>query len=594
MQTPRALLWTVVVCLPAGSSAAQTINGVAEWTMGRGVGSNDGSQTSNGLFAQRYSVGIDGFVLDPRLVRCTGEVTFRSTSLTNGVSPDAGDGHQADTGYKVGLSLFPRRPFPLSLEMSRDVLDESGAVPTESGPRGAIVVPSGTALPAVQTRTRTFNLGWRLNVPDLPSVDLGYRASDASATGGGFEASQANTEMHANARWARPRARQELRLQQTSYENHLSAFDQQWSSVDYQLDGRFSDRTTATVRAGRHHTESMLPVVSTDAAYQPPPATDAASLFAASTLSYQATPSLALDVATTLERQSGGTVATSAALVSATGRLEVGHGVSLSATAVSGARGQVVAEDVVNVWARSVLASANYRVVLRGLQIGASGSRGLGSSVTPEGVSGDTSAWTGEAHAGVTVGWLSWSTAYDRARSADGVLAFGNYDAEHWRSTWTASAGHASTSISWDAGRAWRGVDETRADTLQRHLSATAAWRLAPSTQLSASTGWLSSDGTYGRDQQRYGGVSFDAQPVRRLHVLASIRVEDTVATQAALAQWTVAGAVQADYRLRLFTFGVDYRHTGQELQLASLASPFRLRGHLFQVRMARKFGVRV
>src|SRR5262245_40110780 len=142
--TRGACAAAVVTLLWSSSAAAQQINGLAAWTLGNGTNTYDTTSFRNTGLSQHYVLGVDSPFLDRRLMKLNTEGSFRTNALTSGPQGEAQRGDQRAAGYRLGASLFPLRPFPLTVQASRDVIDESADYPSSAAIRGGVAIPAGT------------------------------------------------------------------------------------------------------------------------------------------------------------------------------------------------------------------------------------------------------------------------------------------------------------------------------------------------------------------------------------------------------------------------------------------------------------------
>jgi hypothetical protein len=585
--------------LPATASAqAQTINGTAEWTVTRGTNTSEDRPFDNNAFWQRYTLGYLFPILDPRLMKCDAEFTFRTSSLTFGGPDTPQEGHQRDIGYKLGASLFSRTRFPFFVQASRAALSESGDYPSSSGIRGGIVVPSGTPLPDFRTRNRSLAMGWQLTLPDAPRIEVGYRTGGSIMTGGPFRAEQNDDDLHAGVFWDRARTQQALRYQRTAFENLISqSFNQRLSELSYDLAVSLGARSRLTVRSGRRGSFSLFDVPSQivdpgTGSYRLPSRGEVDALYAITVLNYEPARRLSIDLSGSADRQDAARVATSARLGSASARFDVFRGLSVSATGIYGTRGQMLGDVPVTVATRSAQAGATYRAGVRWLDGSIALTRGVGTNTTPEGRPGETASWSGQASLSSSLPWIGVGVGYDRAKSRDDILDFGNADNERTHASVTRQSGAMAWSGTWETSIVRRGRGATLASSRQQTFTATATYRLRSDVRLSANAGGFSQRAEFGRDRTAFYGGAFEAPLRRSLHVLIWLRRESTTATQTNLEQHALTGLGQMTYQLRAFSFSAEYRHYNQDLQYRHLTDPFVFRGHQLVLRVSRKFGL--
>jgi hypothetical protein len=595
MTVRRLLVMLALLAMPAGA-AAQVVNGLAEWTVSRGTVASDTDENRNNSFWQNYTVGYSAPLFDPRLMTYTGELSFRTSSQTTGSSGALQHGYRSDTGYKLGASLFPRRPFPLTLQLSRGVNNESGNYPSSSAVRGGIVVPQNEPVPDFRTLSTSRYIGWQLNLASLPQVDLGYRSDASVITGGPYDAEQLNGDVHSTITHGTERTRQVLRYERTSFENRaLQAFDQRISDLAYDATITTGARSRIIARVGRRRTFSLFdlpqPIVdSGTGAYTPPARGDVTSVYAIAGVTMEPIPRVAVDVTGSVDRQGADTTETSARLATASGRYDVGRGLQIDGVLTYGERAQVIAGSPLTVRTRSAAAGASYRVGRPWLEATVGGNRGSGVNTTFEGERGSHDAWSAQTTIASTVRWLSVGAGAERIVGHDDLLDYGNYRGWRRRMSLQVLVNRGAISSSWDDTRVDRGRGATFARLRQQTFTGVVTYRVMRDTVVSGSAGGFTSDGDIGRDRTIFVGGGFNAHPQPPLQILGWIRQEQVVASQVRLDQRTFAWLAQADYQIGLFSVGIEYRYNGNAVQYEGLLAPYVLRGRQLRFTIARRF----
>jgi hypothetical protein len=590
--------WPVCgILLQPCMARAQVLNGVAEWAVVRGgQTSSDGVDNANNSLWQRYTVGYTAPVLDPRLLKCTAEASFRTTGLSTGSQGTVQEGHQRDVSYNLGASVFPSRPFPFFIDAMRDTVGESGDYPASSGIRGGIPLPPGTPRPDFRTRNKALNMGWQLNATGLPRIELGYRTRQSQVSGGPFDAAQSDGDLHAGIFEDTTRTRQSLRFQRTSFENAVSqVFDQRLSDLDYDLGVTLGQRSRARAHAGRRSTFSRfdLPSAVVDpgtGSYSPPSRGDVTTRYALGGVTYEPNGRVSIDLAANIDRQSSPDVATSARLATTTARFDVARGLSLNTAGTYGSRGQVIAAVPVHVRTQTGQAGANYRAGVRWLEASAGVTRGIGSSVTPDGESGRLQSWTGQTGLSLSTPWIGVSLGYDRASSRDAILVFGNYESAREYASGQKELGHVSLNGMFENAIVQRGRDIAFATNHQQTYTTSVAYRYN-NHAVSANGGGFKNRSEVGRDVTWFWGVSYQGQLRRTLRATAWVRRERTTSTQTRLDQQSVVTHGEVEYRYRQFRFSAEYRRNNQNLFYERLVDPYVFRGHQVLMRITRTFG---
>ena len=590
----------VGMLLLPGLAGAQTLNGIAEWAVVRGGdASNGGADNANNSFWQRYTIGYAAPIIDPRLLKCSAEATFRTTGLATGPADDVRVGRQSDVSYNLGASVFPSRPFPFVISAMRDLIGESGDYPASSGMRGGIPQPPGVPPSDFQNHNTAFNLGWQLNAVGLPRMELGYRTRRSQISGGPYDAEQADGDLHAGVFEDTTRTHQSLRFQRTSFDNTVSqVFNQRISDLNYDLGVTLGRRSRARARAGRRGTVSQfdVPAPAVDpgvGGYSPPARGSVDTDFALGGVTYEPNGRLSVDLSGNIDRQSASDIATSARLATTTARVDVVPGLSLNAAGTYGTRGQVIATVPVQVRTQTAQAGATYRGGVRWFQVGAGASRGIGLGVTPDGEAGRLQSWTGQAGLSLSPSWIGISLGYDRASSLDPILLYGNYESTRQFGAVQKDVRRVSLSAAFENAFVRRGRGAALARDHQQTYTASAAFRLR-NHALSANGGGFNNRSEVGLDATSFWGVSYQGQLRRALRANAWVRRERTTSTQGHVDQDGIVSYADAEYQYRQFRFGVEYRRNNQHMIYERLANPYVFRGHQVLLRIARTFGIRL
>jgi hypothetical protein len=597
--TGRAPIFASLLLLAPAVARAQAVNGTAEWTVSRGSSMSDEQAYDNNSLWQRYTVDYQSFLLDPRFLKYNGELSYRNNRLTYGTAQAARDGRQSTFGYKVGAVAFPSRPFPFHFEIARDTIGESGDYPTTSGIRGGIVVPPDTALPDFRTRNTSLNVGWQLTVASLPRVEIGYRSASARITGGPYTAGQDNAALQVGVFKDSTRTRQALRYSRSSFENLVSnAFNQRLSDLDYELAIAMGKRSRFLTHAGRRNSFSLfdLPMQLVDPAtqaYRPPSRGALTSSYVTSGVSFDPSSRFSLSLTGNAEHQDAQPVATSALLATTAARYDVVGGLSLNASGTYGQRGEVLQDAAVAVTTRSGQVGATYRAGARWLEGTVGGTRGAGSNTRPDGSEGRVNAWSGQGTLMSSFCVLVASAGYERQNNTDDILDYGNFDGRRIQGSIQAQGDRLSSMTTWERVLVVRGRSATLAASRQETFTATLVYRLGRESRVTGSAGGFANRADTGFDRTLFWGGAYEAQPYPRLHVSASLRRERTIATQTRLDQRGLRGYGQIEYRLRLFSFALEYRDDDQRLQFQHALQPLGFRGRQVLLRVSRKFGMR-
>jgi hypothetical protein len=601
MTGPRCSLACALIVLLPAAAAAQVLSGAAEWTVAKGTNTSDGATATNDSVWQLYTLGFTAPFLDPRLMKYNTEVSWRANALAlDGGGDGAVDGHQRDVGFKLGASLFPARPFPLFVQFSRDVVGESGGYPTSAGLRGGIVVPADTPLQAFTTVTSALTAGGQLNLPSHVRVELGYRGGDTTTAGGPYEAAQRDTDLHAAVYKDSARARQSLRFQQTAFTSTTSqSFDQTVSDLDYEFTALVGDRSRVQVHTGRRQSFSLfdLPAAVVDqgqAQYALANRGDVRTRYLTTGMTWEPAQRLSFDVTGGFDQQDGDAATLTSRLAGASARLDLIGGLSVNATGAYGDRGQIFNEDTVTVVTRNGAAGFAYHAGPRWLAATLAGTRGIGVNTTPDNRSGQVNLWSGQGTLTSSWRWMSVSGGYERLRSEDSILDFGNSDAERMRGSLQQSIGAWSFTGSDEHMALDRGVGGTFTHTVQRTLTGTASLRVTRDSLLSANAGEFDTQTGPDRDRTFFYGGAYDGQLRRGVRLSLWLRREQLQATQTGTDQDNLYWFGSIEYRLRQFLFAFELRNSDQRLRLPGNAAPFQFTGRQLRLRITRKFGMRL
>jgi hypothetical protein len=309
-------------------------------------------------------------------------------------------------------------------------------------------------------------------------------------------------------------------------------------------------------------------------------------------LSVEPASRLSLDVTGSVDRQAAAPVATGARLIVSSARLEVGGGLSLNANGTYGTREQVVGDRAVSVVTQAGQVGGTFRAGPRWLEGSLGANRGVGLNRTPEGASGGTEMWSGQAMLGSSIGWFAISVGEDRSRARDDILDFGNADVIRDHASIQVQPGRLALSGTWEDALIERGRDLTYSRLWQRTATGSASFRLTRAATLTGSGGAFTSLGYSGDDRTRFWGGALDAAPVPALHVSLWVRRDNITAAQAAIEQQSFAWFGSTEYRLRDFTVTLEYRDTDQDLRAASIVDRYRFRGRQVLFRLSRTLSV--
>ena len=589
---PRlALLAALLVLMPAVASA-QSLTGLADWSYARNTTSGGGSSTTNGSFTQTYTAAYRSVLWDPRFMRYDGELTLRRQSM----NLNDQNGRLSDTGYRFGATLFNGRPFPLSVSALRSFGLESGNLPSGNALRGGLVLPTSGEMPELNTRTTSAGVQWQLDTPRLPRVELGWRRSASEITSGDQTVAQRDRFLSAIASRRTGPLSNELRFQKTSIENEFSAdFTQRLTEFAYDGNASLGPRLRTTSRAGYRTMFSLFdtPVRMTDLgqeAFGAPARGDSTIKYAIQSVAWQATRRLETDLTLSYDTSSSDSVSTDARLVSGMARYEVIHGLRVDATGSSGTRHQTLRGTTTDAMTRSATSGVSYNSGIPHLQFGASVRGGGGKATTDDGRTGSTKMWSGLASASGNLLVVDLGALYEKGRTTDDLLVFGNYEFERQRLTARTQIGtRGSVEADWEHSTQDRGRGVDLFSTEQRTQSLSGNYLLARAHRLTFSAG--SFRNTYGTELEstKFAAVAYDGQLTPLLRVAGSFRQENGV--RRSLDQDGYIAVAQLEYRVRLFMLGLEQRLTNIDYRVPN-RDPFQYQGNSFLLRITRRFGL--
>jgi hypothetical protein len=592
MKDGRAILIACILLVRTAAPAmAQTVNGTADWGYGRSTYRTGDEDTSNGSFTQAYTVGYNSVLWDPRFLTYSGELTFYRNALTFGNQ----DGKLRQTGYKLATSLFPARPFPLSIQASRTIGNETANYPTSSPLRGGLALP-GDAV-ALRTRQSLFGVNWRLDQTRLPRVDLGYLSTSAELGAGALEGNQRQTNIQALVAHDTPRLRNALRYDRNAFDSALSqAFRQRHSDLNYELIATVSPRTSGTVRVGRRSTFSLFDAppqfTEVGTTFLPPSTGEVGLHYAVATFTHQPVSRVMTDMSVSYDRQRSADASVATLLGVATARYNVLRGLTLNGTATYGQRDQQLAQRI-KVLTRGLGAGATYDFALRFVQAGAGYDVARGRSTGELGAEGRNRSWRGRAHvSGGIPRWVELGVGYEQNRSHDDLLVVGNQWQERLRTTARSSPSRRLLlEASWEKATIERGLDAAGAGR-SRYLqtSGAAAVELARDRRLTFTAGRFDNRSFTGDDSTKYVGLSLDAVVAGGLRLAITARREDAFSDLSQLDQAGYYTTAIAEYRLRLFTFSLEHRYTDLALSSTRQTDPITFYGNQVLFRVGRRF----
>ncbi|HKB09034.1 MAG TPA: hypothetical protein VKD69_00215 [Vicinamibacterales bacterium] len=591
----RLVMLIAVALLTPAAALAQSLNGNADWGYVRS-GYRTGSETTeDGAFTQAYTLAYSSSLWDPRFAVYSGGVTFNRNALSFG----ANDSRSQQTGFNAAASLFSMRPFRLAVHANRAVGAETANYPASSALRAGLEPTPGATPGELATAQSEYGVNWVLSAPSLPRVEFSYAQGGGAVAAGPLESTQSTRSVHALVSRERPRLSNTLRYDHHAAANSVSAaFDQQFDDIGYELVAKANDRTRADVRAGRRTTSSRFhapidPSIAADG-YRPPDGGDVALYYTSATLTHQPNARFAADASFGFNDERSSAAATGALLTSATARLMPFTGLTLRGSGTYGQRRQEVAGVRAAAITRAAGAGTDYGIRYRAVHAsaGVDGEEAWNRSDTF--VNGRGWSWRARTEAGVDLfGIAQLSAGLDRDRAEDQLLTLGNQRQERAH----ASARALITTRmmidgTYERAIIDRGVAPTIFQTRYTQALTTMSFQVARERRASLSAGEFVNRTFAANERHRYIGVSFAGPIAGRLRASITARRERTVADFPRLDQDGAYTFGSLDYRLRLFTFSVEYRYTDLALITATQIDPLTFNGHQLAVRIGRKFGM--
>jgi hypothetical protein len=636
----------------AEQSEAQALNGLAEWVIARSLFATDGKDTRDNTFWQAYTVGYKSTFLDPRLLNYLAEFTF----LRNGLTLDGKEMAANQTGFKLGANLFPSRPFPLSIQWRRSIGLQSGNYPISVPLLGGFNPPPGEPLPDVNTIERTFALNWQLNTARLPRIEFAINRDATELTAGDSKTGQRNNSLTFSAVKDTANTHNALRYQEDSFDSQLSdAYTHTYGDLSYEFTRRLSAASRANVRAGRRHTFSLFltPVQATDTArnpYVPVSGSNVSILYANADLTHAVNQKLSVDLSAALDDQSTELGGSNSALLGSNVVYQPVKGLTVNLGGSYGRRGEAIASADLTAPTGAVTAGAQYGRQVRIFQFNLGGSRTLGwhggatgtlgagpqtvmldpcgggpvpspqragrgafrpgapgrpddgdcwvpvppgTGAVP-GTGGENQQWTVQAGVSADIRRIVRLLAgHERTHSEDTLFVLGNLQTDRTRVVArTMSGARFNAEASWEQSHLEQGAGEAYSRSVITTFSGALNASIGPDGRIALTGGRYENRSLLGTDYSLFYMASYDAEYRRALRVSLSLRREATVAERANLDQQGYVGLARVDYKLRLFTFGFEYRYTDLALSTNAQGQPIGFRGRQILFRISRKFGI--
>ena len=599
----------LVACVLAGIAVlwpcqahAQSLYGQADWALYRARTTFGGTRGFSKLFTQSYTAGYESILWDQRFGNYAAEVSF----LKSDMSTNDLEGDSNDLGYNLGANLFPNRPFQFSINAARSTGSTSPQFPGldfASGGVGGVPLPPGYVPDRYSTKLSTLDVNWQLLRPDWPKLYMTYRRDSGLTATGPYEGTEKNGLLSAGLEKDWRSARNQLLYTNYSGESRSTSFplDRSQRELLYNFSADLTKKLRSDARAGFRDISSTFMLAAVPGAPSPigaaPPvlSNDLTNYYSSGGLTYQQTDRLGFDALVGYEGlrfdRAGRDAASDALYTVGTVRYMLFKGLNLAGNVNSSERSETLDATTQTGTQRGVGGSFTYTPIFGVVHPVVGGGRSVGWISTLSGESGGTEGWSRQLGVSVVPGpWLTVGGDYQDEESTDDIFVLGNYTRRRWQVNGASTpAQRLRLDGNWERTSLDQGLGAQRLDSDYRLGQAGATWQLRRFQTVGARIGsWRTeSGGTV--VSTTYGVASYRAM-FRTLRIQAEF-VRDNVATHRVTASDTpervlyrVQGLVE--YRLRLFTFGVDYRYSNnKETELA------RYLNNEWRLRISRWFG---
>ena len=596
MTPSRLLLALAAIAMLAPAAAEAQLYGAVEFVLGRGYVDSGVDRSPNNDFDQNYTVGFRSSIWDQRFLRYDGNVTFRRTNLVFGEK----SGSSNDFGFAFNGTFFNSRSFPLTLQVSRNQIAESGDFPSASIIRGGLTFPPGQPMPDFLTRRSGIDLNWQLTEPRLPQVQLTVRKVNWNGSGGGESGTQREDQINANVEKTLGWTRHTFRYLKNAIANETnSLYDNGYSNLSYEMATTRAGRTRGTVQVGRRTSYSLFDVPSriVDPGLPGPEyGRRGSSLirYAQGSVTYDATSRLSADVMLGAEREDLEFGSAGSLLASAGARLLVGKGLSVNGQGAVGLRDQRIQSVERNVRTATWTVGADYVRTINALTFSAGGHRTAGTNEEYTGETGETNGWFGRADVGTAFSrGVNLRAGYERGQTTDNLLETGNQDLERVRLSAHSNVGsRVSLEATWEDSSVVRGRTVQLEDSRFMIASGTAHVRVTRRSTASIAAGQFTTTtlANFADERRAFAFVSFDATLAPALMLRTYGRGERTEFTSMDRDQIFLEALAILEYKLRFLTCALEYRYTESGIsQAGSLTRPSR--GNRVLLRISRRFG---
>jgi hypothetical protein len=596
---PRIAAWALLSLLCTGPAGAQSLYGEADWMLYRARTTFGGTRGFTKLFTQSYMVGYESILWDPRLGNYLAELTFLRSDIRNNDL----DGDSKNLGYNLGATLFPNRPFPFSISATRAAGDTSPQFPGfdfATGGAGGVALPPGYVPDRYSTRLHTLDVNSQLILPAWPKLYLDYRKDSGRTATGPYEGTEKNGFLNVGLEKEWRGARNQLSYTDYSGESRSGfPLDREQKELLYNLSADLTTKLRADGRAGFRDISSTFTLASaiSSPTGQVPPilSNDLTSYYSNGGLTYQQSERLGFDGLVGYEQlqfdRDGRDASSDSLYTIGSVRYRLFDALNLAGNVDSSRRSETLDAVRREGTQRGVGGSFSYAPTFGIVHPVVGGGRSVGRISTLDGLTGDTAGWSRQVGLSVTPGqWLVASGDYLDAEATDDIFVLGNFTRRRWQvNASSRPAERLRLDGNWERTNLDQGLGEERLRSDYRLGQAGAAWDLRRYQTLGARFGtWRTESGSTVVDT--IYAVAVYRAALRAMQIQAEL-VRDSVRTQSLVTGesperilYRIQGLVE--YRLRLFTFGFNYRYSNNvETGLA------RYLNNEWSIRIGRRFG---
>ncbi len=593
-----AVGWVLFGLLVSACPAAgQSLYGQAEWVADRSTTTFGGGRAFNKLFTQSYTVGYRSVLWDPRLADYNAELTYQRSALNLSGTSGSSDG----LGYRFGINLFPYRPFALSIDALRTTNGYRGLYPGDDPLSAALGLPQGWVPDRFTTTHGSFGLGWQLLVPKLPAVAINYRRDSMTTKTGPYGMDEKGRSFDVSVDKSTDRFRNYLTYNRQSVDNRpVVSLNRRQEDLLYNFSAVVNSKVRANARAGYRNLASPFgtPALVVDSGFAPTafePMGEFRTYFANSSLTYQPRQKVGFDVTGGYDRsvrpREGGRAMADAIFVSGGTKAEPLRGLQLSATVSSALRREELAGVEQRGTQQTAGGGVSYSFKLGPVRPSAGISRSIGRVETVEGRTGRADTLSKNGRLSVPLSrWLTVDLSADESASTDSIFSLGNHERRRYRaSAQSAPSSRLRLEGSWERSKLDQGLGLDRLYTDNRTAQGSVSWALRREQHIALRYSDVESSNGSVRLRTAFSVLTYTGN-WRRTRVQSELSRDTIRQPNVGTGQPTRTISYRwqgfAEYRLRLFTLGVDF-------QLSRTRQPLQgdYAGRQLRVRLSRRFG---